>query len=87
MLTLKRILLVAVFVVVWVGSLFLYATGTSGTPKESVFGVISVFWVVVFAVLARKVFKKPTVDPDTAAAVGIAQMIGGNGFDDLDVDV
>jgi len=86
MLALKRIIFIAVFLVVWIGSVFLYATGTSGTPKESVFGVISVFWVVVFVLLTRKVFRKPPVDPNAATAAAVAQMLGGDSLDEVDFD-
>ena len=86
MLILKRILFVAAFLVVWVGSIFLYAYGSSGTAKESVFLAISLFWTVVFVILARKVFRKQVIDPDTAVAVGIAHIVGTDGFDDMDVD-
>ena len=87
MLILKRILFVAVFLIVWIGSIFLYAYGASGTAKESVFLAISAFWVVVFAILARKVFKNQAIDTDTAAAVGIAQIVGTDSFDDVDFGV
>ena len=86
-LILKRMLFIVVFLIVWVGSIFLYAFGASGTANESVYAAISIFWVVVFAILARKVFREQAADPDTAAAVGIAQIVGTDGFDDMDFDV
>lgn len=86
MLALKRIIFIAVFLVVWIGSVFLYATGTSGTPKESVFVVISIFWVVVFVFLARKVFRKSPVDANMATAAGVAQVLGGDSLDEVDFD-
>lgn len=86
MLTLKRILFVALFLLFWIGSIFLYASGASGTFKESVFWAISLFWVAVFVIIGRKVFGKQAVDPDAAAAAVIAQLVGTDSFDDVDLD-
>ena len=87
MLILKKILFVTVFLVVWIGSIFLYAANRSGVAKESEFLAISLFWVLVFVKLARKIFRNQTVDPETAASAGIAQVAGTDSFDDMDFDV
>ena len=79
-LLLKRILLLVCFLVVWAGSIFLYISSVEGSPKESVMLIISVFCLLVFWWISRKIFRK-SIDPNTVTAVTTAQIIAAEDLD------
>jgi len=81
-LLLKRILMIVGFLVVWAGSIFLYVSSVEGSPKESVMLIISVFCLLVFWWISRKIFRK-SIDPNTITAVTTAQIIANEDFDDI----
>jgi hypothetical protein len=86
MLTIRRILFVTVFLVVWGTSIWVYVYSKKGSsPSEGVMGVITLAWLAVFIPLGRKIFRRKMADP-TAVGLGLLQSIDSDvGSHDTDL--